>query len=153
LKQQTFFQGKTVAVLADENISWRPQEYIIEQWGCKVRFTFPMVKLNDYSDKIESLLNEANPFAIITAAHLKTRATKGDPQKRYAWRWKITTALYERGFSRQDILEIYRLIDWFMMLPEDLTRRFTEHLIDYEISPWILNRNSGRIPQISGTLC
>ena len=122
----------SLAILADGNRSWRPQQYIIEQWGCKVTFTFPMVKLNDYSDKIESLLNAANPFAIITAAHLKTKATKGDPQTRYAWRWKITTALYERGFSRQDILEIYRLIDWLMMLPEDLTRRFTEDLINYE---------------------
>jgi hypothetical protein len=29
-------------------------------------------------------------------------------------------------------LNIYRLTDWLMMLPEDLTKRFTEDLIKYE---------------------
>jgi flagellar biosynthesis/type III secretory pathway protein FliH len=91
-----------------------------------------MIKLNDYNKNIDGLLRETNPFAIITAAHLKTKATKGDTQTRYSWRWKITTALYEGGFSKQDILNIYRLIDWLMMLPEDLTKRFTEDLIKYE---------------------
>ncbi|MEA2061949.1 MAG: hypothetical protein U9P10_15920 [Thermodesulfobacteriota bacterium] len=122
----------SLAILADENDSWRPESYSMEQWGCKINFTFPMIKLNDYNESIEDLLRETNPFAIITAAHLKTKATKGDTQTRYSWRWKITTALYERGFSKQDILNIYRLIDWLMMLPEDLTKRFTEDLIRYE---------------------
>jgi hypothetical protein len=122
----------SLAILADENDSWRPESYSMEQWGCKINFTFPMIKLNDYNETIDSLLKATNPFAIITAAHLKTKATKGDPQSRYSWRWTITTALYERGFSKQDILNIYRLIDWLMMLPEDLTKRFTEDLISYE---------------------
>jgi len=85
-----------------------------------------------HSNQIDNLLNQSNPFAIITAAHLKTKDTKDDPQKRYSWKWTITTALYEKGFSEQDILSIYRLIDWLMMLPEDLTKRFTENLITYE---------------------
>ena len=122
----------SLAILADENDLWRPHNYSAEQWGCKVHFIFPMIKLNDYNQNIDGLLRETNPFAIITAAHLKTKATKKDTQSRYSWRWKITTALYESGFSKQDILNIYRLIDWLMMLPEDLTKRFTEDLIKYE---------------------
>ncbi|MBM9538907.1 hypothetical protein JWG43_17710, partial [Desulfobulbus alkaliphilus] len=122
----------SLAILADENDAWRPHNYRVEQWGCKVHFIFPMIKLNDYNKNIDGLLRETNPFAIITAAHLKTKATKKDTQSRYTWRWKITTALYESGFSKQDILNIYRLIDWLMMLPEDLTKRFTEDLIKYE---------------------
>ena len=122
----------SIAILADENSSWRPDGLKIEQWGCKINFEFPIVKLIDYADKIDDLLNGTNPFAIITAAHLKTKATKNDPQARYSWKWTITTALYEKGFSAKDILNIYRLIDWLMMLPEDLTKRFTEDLINYE---------------------
>ncbi|MEA2059126.1 MAG: hypothetical protein U9P10_01085 [Thermodesulfobacteriota bacterium] len=122
----------SLAILADENETWRPESYNVEQWGCKINFTFPMVKLHDYNNNIKSLLKQTNPFAIITAAHLKTKATKGNHQLRYSWRWTITTALYERGFSKQDILNIYRLIDWLMMLPEELTKRFTEDLINYE---------------------
>jgi len=122
----------SLAILADENPLWNPEGFKTEQWGCKIHFEFPTVKLIDYKDKIDDLLNGTNPFAIITAAHLKTKSTKNDPQARYSWKWTITTALYEKGFSAKDILSIYRLIDWLMMLPEDLTKKFTQNLINYE---------------------
>ena len=119
-------------LLADEVDSWRPAAYAAEQWGCEVNFKFPTVKLIDYAEKIDELLDRNNPFAIITAAHLKTKATKDNPQERYTWKWTITKALYEKGFSAQDILNLYRLVDWLMMLPEDLTQQFTQNLIAYE---------------------
>ncbi|MCA1787123.1 MAG: hypothetical protein LC657_14215 [Desulfobacteraceae bacterium] len=122
----------SLAILADEVSSWRPDAYTSEQWGCKINFEFPMVKLIDYADKIDDLLDHTNPFAIITAAHLKTKATKDNPQERYTWKWTITKALYEKGFSTKDILALYRLVDWLMMLPEDLTNKFTQNLIAYE---------------------
>jgi hypothetical protein len=122
----------SLAVLADEVGSWRPNGYTSEQWGCEIHFKFPMVKLIDYADKIDDLLNHTNPFAIITAAHLKTKATKDNPQERYTWKWTITRALYEKGFSTTDILNLYRLVDWLMMLPDDLTKQFTQNLIAYE---------------------
>ena len=91
-----------------------------------------MVKLLDYSDRIDELLKQSNPFAIITAAHLKTKTTKNNPEERYSWKWSIVMALYERGFSAADILQLYRLIDWLMILPEDLSQRFTDNLVEYE---------------------
>ena len=122
----------SLAILADEVDSWRPGSYRSEQWGCKINFEFPMVKLMDYAKDIDSLLDQTNPFAIITAAHLKTKATKNNPQERYTWKWTITRALYEKGFSTKDILGLYRLVDWLMWLPEDMTKKFTQDLIAYE---------------------
>jgi hypothetical protein len=122
----------SLAILADEVDSWRPGSYSSEQWGCEINFKFPMVKLLDYNDQIDSLLDQTNPFAIITAAHLKTKATKNNPQERYTWKWTITRALYEKGFSTKDILGLYRLVDWLMLLPEDMTKKFTQDLIAYE---------------------
>jgi hypothetical protein len=122
----------SLAILADEVDSWRPDAYTSEQWGCKINFEFPMVKLMDYADNIDELLDQTNPFAIITAAHLKTKATKDNPQERYTWKWTITRALYEKGFSTKDILNLYRLVDWLMMLPDELTKKFTQDLIAYE---------------------
>ena len=104
----------SLAILADEVDSWRPDAYVSEQWGCKINFEFPMVKLMDYAKDIDSLLEQTNPFAIITAAHLKTKATKNNPQERYTWKWTITRALYEKGFSTKDILALYRLVDWLL---------------------------------------
>jgi hypothetical protein len=122
----------SLAILSDEVDSWRPASYSSEQWGCETNFKFPMIKLLDYNDQIDSLLDQTNPFAIITAAHLKTKATKNNPEERYTWKWTITRALYEKGFSTKDILGLYRLVDWLMLLPEDMTKKFTQDLIAYE---------------------
>ncbi len=132
LFDKQFLPVTSLAILADDSPSWRPNSYTLSQWGCTSQFKFPMVKLWDYADQIDSLLNSTNPFAIITAAHLKTKITKDNPQERYSWKWTITMALYQRGFSPKDILELYRLVDWLMYLPEDMNKQFTQNLIVYE---------------------
>ena len=40
--------------------------------------------------------------------------------------------LYDRGFSRGDVLEIFRFIDWMMTLPEALERGFEREIEEYE---------------------
>ncbi len=73
---KSYLPVTSLAILADENPLWKPECFKIEQWGCKINFEFPMVKLIDYNNKIDSLINGTNPFAIITAAHLKTQGHK-----------------------------------------------------------------------------
>ncbi len=36
--------------------------------------------------------------------------------------------LYGRGYSRTDILELFRFIDWLLILPKDLDKQFWEEL-------------------------
>ncbi len=38
--------------------------------------------------------------------------------------------LFERGYSRQDILELFRFIDWLIELPEDIERQFQDELTE-----------------------
>jgi len=40
--------------------------------------------------------------------------------------------LYERGYSRQDIKNLFAFIDWIMTLPKDLAERFNQELVSYE---------------------
>jgi len=40
--------------------------------------------------------------------------------------------LYKRGYSREDILKLLRLIDWLMALPEELEQELQEALERYE---------------------
>jgi hypothetical protein len=47
-------------------------------------------------------------------AHLKTQATNGNPLSRLQWKLTVAKSLYQRGYSRQDILELFRLINWMM---------------------------------------
>lgn len=80
----------------------------------------------------ENLEQSINPFGIIVMAHLKTKATHRNPESRLNWKLSLVRRLYERGYSRQDILELFRFIDWLMVLPEELKLSFQEIAKSYE---------------------
>lgn len=39
---------------------------------------------------------------------------------------------FERGYTRQDIINLYRFIDWIMQLPKDLNREYKQEVLLYE---------------------
>jgi hypothetical protein len=108
----------SVAVLGDESATWRPDNYQAGRWGCEVRFTFPMVKLVDYKGRETELEVDANPFAVVTLAHLKAHETKGDFTSRYNWKMRMMKGLYDRGFDRVRMVRLFRVIDWVIKLPK-----------------------------------
>jgi predicted transposase YdaD len=120
----------SLAILADEQASWRPQQYSYEIWGCRVSLEFPSVKLLDYD--ADTLQNSQNVFAFIVAAHLETQQTRQNPQRRYQAKISIIKGLYRRGLSRQDILELFRLVDWMMALPEGQQSNFQQEIRRFE---------------------
>ena len=68
----------SMAVLADDRANWKPQEFGFEVLGCKHTLQFPVAKLRDYAEREQSLQDDPNPFALVTLAHLQTRATRQD---------------------------------------------------------------------------
>lgn len=127
--------GKSIAslaVLTDENPSWRPQEFQTEIWGCETRFRFPMVKLIDYEQQWKSLEQNSNPFATVVMAHLKTMETRDNATDRKDWKLTLSKQLYQKGLERQDVLNLFQFIDWVMALPDDLDIEFQNALEDFE---------------------
>jgi hypothetical protein len=122
----------SLAILGDERDSWRPQSFDDELWGCEVSFRFPIIKLLDYQPQWAELEASLNPFAIVVMAHLKTKETRKQPLERKEWKFRLTRLLYERGYERQDIINLFRFIDWILELPEDLKRSFRDELERYE---------------------
>jgi hypothetical protein len=122
----------SLAVLSDEQDSWRPSAYSYEIWGCRVSLQFPMVKLLDYQTRSDLLCENTNPFAVIVAAHLTTQQTNQDPQGRYQGKLRLAKSLYQRRYSRQDILELFRLIDWMMSLPDRIESEFKQEIRRFE---------------------
>jgi len=120
----------SLAILADEQASWRPQQFSYDLWGCRVSLEFPTVKLLDYDP--ETLSQNQNVFAPIIAAHLETQKTRRNPQQRYQTKLNLIKGLYRRGLSRQDILELFRLIDWMMVLPERQQTNFRDEIQRFE---------------------
>jgi hypothetical protein len=122
----------SLAILADEKEAWRPDGYQEELWGCSVGLRFPAVKLLDYRERIEELEESSNPFAVIVAAHLTTQETRRDGTGRYEGKLRIAKSLYRRGYSRQDILELFRLIDWMISLPKAAEEQFLRQIQSFE---------------------
>ena len=120
----------SMAVLADERVGWKPNIYEAGHWGCRLRFEYLVCKLIEIP--AQQLEQENNPAGVVIAAYLATLRTTGDMVRRKQLKWQLTRRLVERGYEREDILEIFRLIDWVMILPESLTVAFRRELIQYE---------------------
>jgi hypothetical protein len=122
----------SLAVFADENRNWKPDRYTYELWGYKVDVKFPSVKLLDYGSKWEELEASKNPFAIVVMAHLKTKETKNDHESRGKWKITLSKMLYDCGYKREDIINLFEFIDWLMRLPEELDNIFWQEIAIYE---------------------
>ncbi len=122
----------SLAVLGDEQASWRPSSYGYALGGCELSLRFPVAKLLDYDTQWQVLEESLNPFAIVVMAHLKTKATHNKPQERKQWKWSLVRRLFERGYSREDVVQLFRLIDWMMVLPQELQQEFKEELSRYQ---------------------
>lgn len=124
----------SLALLADHGAKWKPSEFGYRVLGCEVRIRFPVVKLNDYASRIDELLADRNPFALVTAAHLLTQASKRDPGARGAAKWRLAKLLYQRNWNKQRILDLYSVIDWMMRLPEQMERALWDQIQEWERS-------------------
>ena len=120
----------SLAVLADTSPGFRPAAYEEETWGCRLRFEYPICKLRDFSDA--ALEREDNPAAIVIAAHRAAQRRAQDPVGRKAAKWRLIRRLYERGYRKRDIIELFRLIDWLIQLPAKLTIEINRELTEYE---------------------
>jgi hypothetical protein len=121
----------SLAVLADDSDSYRPSAYHRERWGCTVRFHFPIEKLLDWHARWAELEANPNPFALVVMAHLKAQESK-DGVTRKGWKLRLVRLLYVRGYTREQILELFRVLDWILQLPQDLEREFTRELMAFE---------------------
>ena len=122
----------SLAVLADSSLLWRPQHYGYTLWDCSLDFHFPVVKLQDYQSGWEYLEKHPNLFAIVVMSHLKSGETRKDVPARYVWKLRLIRMLYERDYSRQSVLDIFRFIDWIMQLPKYLEAQLLQEMIPYD---------------------
>jgi predicted transposase/invertase (TIGR01784 family) len=78
----------------------------------------------------------------VVMAHLKAIETRKDHSLRKQWKIELTRLLYEKGYSKAAIINLYRFIDWVLTLPEALEEIFVEELKVYEKEknmPYITN--------------
>ena len=120
----------SLAILADEDPGWRPSEYDHDLWETHLNYRFKAVKLLDYQEA--DLENSCNPFAVVTLAHLQAKKTKNRTEDRYRSKWHLIRSLYQRGFSRQQVIDLFRFIDWVLHLPKEADARLWENIFAFE---------------------
>ncbi|WP_341328300.1 cytosolic protein [Methylotuvimicrobium sp. KM2] len=122
----------SLAVLADEHPGWKPDRFGYSILGSETSIRFPVAKITDYHDRLEALLTQHNPFAIVTAAHILTQQTRGDDSYRFQAKWRLIRLLYERGWDKQRVIDLFQVIDWMMRLPKDLERELWHNINELE---------------------
>ncbi len=122
----------SLAILSDKNPHWKPDTFQYDLWGCKIRFDFPIVKLLAYKERWDALEQSNNPFAIVVMAHLQEQETTSDSPQRLDVKFRLIRRLYERGYNRRQILELFRFIDWIMLLSPKLATDFETKIGAYE---------------------
>ena len=123
----------SLGVLADTNRNFRPNSYHWKRWGCELNFRFLCVKLLDWQDHWAQLESSGNVFALVVMAQLRAKSSKR-AEERQAWKFQLVQLMYERGYERDVILELFRVIDWMIRLPDALERQFLESVYQLEES-------------------
>ncbi|MGD0958601.1 MAG: cytosolic protein [Methylomonas sp.] len=113
----------SMAVLADEYADWKPSCFEFEVLGCKHRLEFPIAKLTEYHERLNELQILENSFAIVTAAHILTQRTRKNDYDRYEAKQLLVRILYQRNWTKQRVIDLFRVIDWMMKLPESLEQQ------------------------------
>lgn len=122
----------SVAILGDDRPMWRPAAFQQALWGCDVAFRFPVIKLTDYRPRMAELEASENPFAGVVMAHLRAIDTRRDAPERRIAKFGMVRWLYTRGYGREDVLKLFRLIDWFLRLPREAEQQFVDAVRAYE---------------------
>jgi hypothetical protein len=129
-----------IVILADTGPRFeQPSEFSWELWGTKMTYGFPVIRLLDLAKDRRRLEESRNVFAVATLAQLDAKATRKDPDARLDAKRKLMRRLYERQYTREEIVSLFHLIDWMLQLPEeqaiifeaDLESAEAEHKMPY----------------------
>jgi hypothetical protein len=90
------------------------------------------VKVRAYRERWAELEASDNPFATVVTAHLHSQATRRRFTQRLESKLQLVRRLYERGYARDDVLELFRFLDWVLTLPPALEARFRTAVIELE---------------------
>jgi hypothetical protein len=110
----------SLAVLADEEATWRPDQFGYALWGCELALRFPVVKLRD----LDRAMLEASPhiFAALTLLHRDAQETRGNPQARMQRKLEGYRRILRQGYTPEEIRALLRLMEYLLRLPTELTR-------------------------------
>jgi hypothetical protein len=116
------------AVLTNQRSTQQLGLYQQTFWETETIFKFPVINLQDWSKKIAELEVSPNPFSVVILAQLIAHKTHKHYQQRKDNKFALIRLLYQRGYERQEVLELLRFIDWMLRLPKALELQLTQEM-------------------------
>jgi predicted transposase/invertase (TIGR01784 family) len=112
----------SIAILTDDNKSYRPDEYSFSLFGFELKMKIPIIKILDYKydDELKKKLETTdNPMAMIVKAQLKSHEVKGsDNDKKLEVTKELIRQCYKNGYTNKETKIIMHFFDWVIRLPE-----------------------------------
>jgi hypothetical protein len=65
-------------------------------------------------------------------AHLRALETQQDPARRGRYKLELVKGLYQRGWTAEEVRQLFRVIDWLLDLPWELQQGFDAELAIWE---------------------
>ncbi len=121
------------AILTDDNKEWRPSNCKVGFAGSYLSLDYLVIKLIDYQSKRAELDASSNPFASVIFTQLAALEAKAKPdEQRKKIKFSLTKRLYEKGFTRNEVCDLYRFIDWLIGLPKSLELQYLNEVYELE---------------------
>jgi hypothetical protein len=112
----------SIAILTDDNKSYRPDEYSFRLFGFELKMKIPIIKILDYKydEELKKKLETTdNPMAMIVKAQLKSHEVKGsDNNKKFEVTKELIRQCYKNGYNDKETKIIVHFFDWVIRLPE-----------------------------------
>ncbi len=117
----------SLVVLADANRNFWPTRYVSESPGTRLVFEFSSVKLLQFMSE-SALRSHPSPFAMASLIQLRKLKTGSNVEQLLAGKIEMARELFGRGFSSDQVRELFRFLDHIMRLPAELEKSFYEQL-------------------------
>lgn len=128
------YQGIEIVSLALLTNDQAPAEggvYRRERDGYGVCFRFRVHNLPDWDQAELRARAATNPFAVVALAQLAAHRRGTDPERK-ARKRELIEMLYRFQYSREEIWNLLRFIDWLIRLPRLLEQALRQELIESE---------------------
>ena len=97
--------------------NWKPsRKYELKYYGSGVEFQYLLFRLADFDR--DKLLADDNPIALVVLAAQDAERHRRRSQERYDVKWRLIRILYQRHYTRKEIVELFEFIDWVLQLSD-----------------------------------
>ena len=107
--------------------NWKPSRtYELKYYGSGVEFQYLLFRLTDFDR--DKLLADDNPIALVVLAAQDAERHRRRSQERYDVKWRLIRILYQRHYTRKEIVELFEFIDWVLKLSDGDEQRLWQDI-------------------------